>query len=101
VHDKNNEMEGMAMHNTIDTIFDEDLRIAYDDGHEDGRIEIASFVNKTQDSSVDREILNHRYKFDLVHKRWEVLYDYDGAPKLKEARKRQLYWEHGYVALRG
>jgi hypothetical protein len=40
---------------------------------------------------VDRNIMNPEFKFELVHKQWKALYDFDEAMRLKEAMKRYLY----------
>jgi hypothetical protein len=37
---------------------------------------------------VDRNIMNPEFKFELVHKQWKALYDFDEAMRLK---KRSLY----------
>jgi hypothetical protein len=60
--------------------------------HDDdnGSTENENAMSEDHFGSVDSNMLNNSYRFVLVHKRWEVLYTYDRAPKLKEAMKRQL-----------
>jgi hypothetical protein len=53
----------------------------------------------TRGFNVDRNRMNPEFKSELVQKRWEALYDFDGAMRLKEAMKRHLYkkkiWRRG------
>ena len=42
-------------------------------------------------SGYDQNIMDRRHKAQLVHKKWEELYDNVGSKKLKDAMKRHLY----------
>ena len=42
-------------------------------------------------SGYDQNIIDRRDKAQLIHKRWEELYDNVGSKKLKDALKRHLY----------
>ncbi len=42
-------------------------------------------------SRYDQNVIDRRYKAQLIHKRWKELYDNDGSKKLKDAMKRHLY----------
>jgi Mor family transcriptional regulator len=47
--------------------------------------------NDVEYNSYDKNIIDRRDKAQLVHKRWEELYDNIGSKKLKDAMKRHLY----------
>jgi hypothetical protein len=59
------------MYNTIDTVLGEN--------------------DKNNASPMKEQPIGFKFKFELVHKRWEALYDFDGAMRLKEAMKKHLY----------
>jgi hypothetical protein len=68
------EQEDGSMYNTIDTVLGEN------DNNNASPIE---------EQPIDTR--GFKFKFELVHKRWEALYDLDGAVRLKEAMKKHLY----------
>ena len=71
----NGEVEDESFYNT--TLSDVD-----EDGEVDMTLENAGF---------DQNPIDRHNKFQVVHKRWEELYDYEGSMKLRESVKRHLY----------
>ena len=68
-------MEDALFYNTTLSVNDED-------SEEDMTLENAGF---------DQNPIDRHNKFQVVHKRWEELYDYEGSMKLRESVKRHLY----------
>jgi len=83
---ENDEMEDGSLYKTIDAVLKDEDRCS---GNELNNENVENGTG-TQDDSASNNIVNN-YKFKLVHKRWEPLYDSNGAAKLQNAMKRHLY----------
>ena len=73
----NDEVEDTAMYDTTTS-----------DSEEDENVE-----NVDNNPGYDLSPTDRHAKFEMVHKRWEELYDFDGSKQLRDSMKRHLYRE--------
>ncbi len=76
---------------------------------EDGSFYSTIYNEDNEDNEEENDLDNDEYnstpagrleKFQMVHKRWSELYDYEGSRYLKDAMKRHLYCQkYGKAAL--
>lgn len=86
------EVEDGRMYNAIDTTIDHELNV-HDaiGGVDDAVIHMDADSDGNVNEVLDDVMWDNSSKFEIVHKCWEELYDFDGSIVLREEMKCHLY----------